>query len=324
MPRTPLTYGAALLLAGCLPAAAWGAAWEKISWTAPAAGKKQPPGVNAIAVLGRENAYLATSDGRLLHWDGRRLKAVDHPAKVSPRKFVVNAPDDVWVFGDDALSLHYDGKAWTRVDNPLSRRKLSQGRLWGAGCAAPDRCFAGTRDGRLIEWDGRKWRDARSPVDKTRIYGMQFSSPRSGWMVGEGFFARWNGKDWRKADMTDVPRMYDLAVIGNDWGWAVGDHGALFEYDGAAWKKVDVPGSLFRLRAIACASRSACWAAGEAGAVFGWDGTRWQRTRLDSPGRLTAVAVGDGTALLGGDRGALFRRAPAPPSPPTAPASEAP
>ena len=70
-------------------------------------------------------------------------------------------------------------------------------------------------------------------------------------MVGEGFFARWDGKDWKKADMTDVPRVYDLAVIGNDWGWAVGDHGALFQYDGAAWKKVDVPGSLFRLRAIA-------------------------------------------------------------------------
>ena len=36
---------------------------------------------------------------------------------------MVNAADDIWVFGDDALSLHYDGKEWTRVDNPLSRRK---------------------------------------------------------------------------------------------------------------------------------------------------------------------------------------------------------
>ena len=312
MPRRPLTCAAALLLAACLTTAAWGAAWEKVSWSAPDAGKKPPPGVNAIAILDRNNAYVGASDGRLLHWDGQRLKPMEHPAKVSPRKFVVNADDDIWVFGDDALSLHYDGKEWTRVDNPLSRRKASEGRLWGAGCAARDRCFAGTRDGRLIEWDGRKWRNARSPVDQERIYAMQFSSPHAGWMVGEGFFARWDGNDWKKADVAGVPRMYDLAVIGNDWGWAVGDHGTLFEYDGANWQKVEVPGSLFRLRAITCASRSACWAVGEAGAVFGWNGVRWERTRLGTPERLTAVAMRQGTALLAGDRGTLFRRVPAP------------
>ena len=312
MPRRPLTCAVALLLAACLTTAAWGAAWEKVSWSAPDAGKKPPPGVNAIAILDRNNAYVGASDGRLLHWDGKRLKPVEHPAKVSPRKFVVNAADDVWVFGDDALSLHYDGKEWTRVDNPLSRRKASEGRLWGAGCAAPDRCFAGTRDGRLIHWDGRKWWNARSPVDRERIYAMQFSSPHAGWMVGEGFFARWDGKDWKKVDVADVPRMYDLAVIGNDWGWAVGDHGALFEYDGANWKKVDVPGSLFRLRAITCSSRRDCWAVGEAGAVFGWNGVRWERTRLGTPERLTAVAMRQGTALLAGDRGTLYRRVPAP------------
>ncbi len=310
MPGGRLTYGAALLLAASLSTPASGAAWERVDWNAPTARKKTPPpNVNALAVLGRDNAYLGTGDGRLLHWDGARLHSVDHPAKVSPRKFVVNDADDIWVFGDDALSLHYDGKAWTRVDNPLAWRKPSQGRLWGAGCAAPDRCFAGTRDGRLIEWNGGKWRDARSPVETARIHAIQFSSPRAGWMVGDGFFARWDGKDWKKADMKDVPRMYDLAVIGDDFGWAVGDHGALFAYDGAAWKKVEAPASLFRLRAIACASRTDCWAVGEAGTALGWKGERWQRTRLGTPDRLTAVAARNGTALLGGDRGTLFRRA---------------
>lgn len=312
MPGLPLTYGAPLLIAG-LATAAWGAAWEKVSWNAPGTGQKPPPNVNAIAVLDRKDAYVGTSDGRLLHWDGKRLKPVDHPGKASPRKFVVNAADDVWLFGDDALTLHYDGKDWTRVDNPLSWRKPSEGRLWGAGCAAPDRCFAGTRDGRLMEWDGMQWRHARSPVDRERIYAMRFSSPQSGWMVGEGFFARWDGRDWKRTDVAGVPRMYDLAVIGNDWGWAVGDHGALFRYDGAAWRKVEVPGSLFRLRAIACASRSDCWAVGEAGTLLGWNGIRWQRTRLGAPERLTAVAATEGTALLGGDRGTLFQRVPATP-----------
>lgn len=306
------------MLAACLalPAwAAWAGAWEKVAWDSARKGRKPPPNVTAVGILERDRALIGTSDGRLLRWDGEGLDAMDHPAKVRPRKFVVNAPDDVWVFGDDALSLHYDGTAWTRVKNPLNRRKRSEGRLWGAGCAAPDRCFAGTRDGRLIEWNGKEWRHALSPAGKARIHAMAFPSRRSGWMVGDGFFARWDGARWKKADMRDIPRMYDVVLAGNGRGWAVGDHGAVFEYDGTAWKKTDVPGSFFRLRAVACASASDCWAAGAAGAVFGWDGTRWQRTRLGTPERFTAVAMGAGQALLAGDRGTLFRRGPSLASP---------
>lgn len=320
MPALLRIHGAVLLLAACLAMPAWAAAWEKVAWSSPRKGRKPPPNVTAVGILDRDRAFLGTSDGRLLRWDGNRLNAMDHPAKVSPRKFVVNAPDDVWVFGDDALSLHYDGTAWTRVNNPLTRRKSSEGQLRGAGCAAPDRCFAGTRDGRLIEWDGKEWRHALSPAGKARIHGMAFASLRSGWMVGDGFFARWDGTRWKKADMRDIPRMYDVVLTGNGRGWAVGDHGAIFEYDGAAWKKMDVRGSFFRLRAVACASPSACWTAGAAGAVFGWDGARWQRTRLGTPERFTAVAVRDGQALLAGDRGTLFRRGPSA----TAPRSPAP
>lgn len=312
MPAFPRIYGTVLLLVAWLALPGWAAAWEMVPWDSPRKGRKPSPNLTAVAIPDRDHAFIGTSDGRLLHWDGNRMRAMDHPAKVKPRRFVVNAPDDVWAFGDNALSLHYDGRAWTRVKNPLTRRKRSEGRLWGAGCAAPDRCFAGTRDGRLIEWDGKEWRHALSPAGKARIYGMAFASRRSGWMVGDGFFARWDGTRWEKADMRDVPRMYDVVLAGNGRGWAVGDHGAVFEYDGTAWKKTDVPGSFFRLRAVACASPTDCWAAGAAGAVFGWDGARWQRTRLGTPERLTAVAMRDGQALLAGDRGTLFRRGPSP------------
>ncbi len=323
MTPLPRTRGAALLLAACLALPVGAGAWERVAWHSPRKGNKPPPDVTAVGILDRGQAFLGTRDGRLLRWDGSRMHAVDHPARVSPRKFVVNAPDDVWVFGDDALSLHYDGTAWTRVSNPLARRKPSEGRLRGAGCAAPDRCFAGTRDGRLIEWDGKEWRHARSPAGKARIYGLAFASRRSGWMVGEGFFARWDGSRWKKSDMPDIPRMYDVVLAGDGRGWAVGDHGAIFEYDGAAWKKSAVPGSLFRLRSVACASPTECWAAGAAGALFGWDGVRWQRTRLGTPERLTALAIRDGQGFLAGDRGALFRKgpqaAPESPAPPKRP-----
>jgi len=107
--------------------------------------------------------------------------------------------------------------------------------------------------------------------------------------------------------------MYDLAFLGDDWGGIVGDHGTLLAYDGVAWKNVKVPESLFRLRAIAYASRKDCVTVGGTGSVLDWNSPQWKRKRLGTPKRPTAVVTTEGEALLGDDHDAPFWRIPATP-----------
>ncbi|MEE9550886.1 MAG: hypothetical protein V3W08_10885 [Candidatus Binatia bacterium] len=44
---------------------------------------------------------------------------------------------------------------------------------------------------------------------------MQFPSKSVGWMAGEAFFARLDGKKWKRLDI-EAPRVYDVALLGED------------------------------------------------------------------------------------------------------------
>ena len=285
--------------------------WQPIELKFPKHDDKATLNITAIGIAGPDQAYLATSRSHLYLWDGKVLEEVKHNESGNPeweiRNLVVNATDDIWAFGDNGLSIRFDGKDWNFVRNPLTGTGKRKGRLWGAACAKPDLCFAGGHSGRLIKWDGNQWDEVNSPADDARIYGMQFTSPDSGWMVGAGFFARWDGKSWEKVELEAVPRMYGLALVGQDWGWAVGDRGVFYSYDGKKWQSANVKGSLFRLRSIACSTKVECWAAGEAGVVFKWDGDDWKRIKVGTTHRLTIVQMAQATNLIGGDQATLLQ-----------------
>jgi len=299
--------GIAFLCAGIVLASEW----KPVELKFPKVDDQETSNITAVGIVGADQVYVATSRSRLYRWNGKDLEEIKHNESGDPawtvRNIVVNSEDDIWVFGDNGLSMRFDGKTWKQVRNPLTGTGKRNGRLWGAACAKADLCFAGSHSGRLIKWDGKEWDEVNSPADDARIYGIQFTAPDSGWMLGEGFFARWDGKSWQKAGLKEVPRMYDLALVGQDWGWAVGDAGAIFAYDGLNWWPMKVKGSLFRLRGIACPTKVECWAVGEAGVAFKWDGSRWERVKLGVVDRLTTVQMAASTNLIGGDKATFLR-----------------
>lgn len=82
---------------------------------------------------------------------------------------------------------------------------------------ASDSCFADTNDGGLTEWDGRISRNARGPVDNRGIFAIKFTWLPAACMVGGGFFANWDGGDWKQVNVSELPRIYDLHFLGSDW-----------------------------------------------------------------------------------------------------------
>lgn len=220
----------------------------------------------------------------------------------------MNSKRDIWGFGDDGLSLHYDGRRWKRIKNPLTGLGRRKGRLWGSACARPDLCFAGSRQERLIRWDGRRWKEVPSPVPGRRIYAMEFLSRTQGWMAGESFFARWNGRQWRRQTVR-APWIYNLAFADAKLGWAVGDKGAFFRYAGGTFARMQINGSRSRLRGVSCASPYHCWAVGNDGAAFRWDGRKWERIDLGTSRNLNEVALGHGVGFIVGDDALIFKLA---------------
>jgi hypothetical protein len=302
-----LILGVALLFAGSL----WAAGWEKVTWgDAPKTKKGDPVNGNTAAIVGKNNTFIAFASNHLVHFDGKNFKEIKHKytgkSKWDGRNFVINSEKDVWLFGDNGLAMHYNGSEWKLAKTPVTGIGRREGRLWGSGCAKPDLCFAGTRDGRLVQMDGMAWKEVKpSPADGARIYSIQCPSENMCWMAGEAFFAKWDGKAWTRADI-EAPRIYDMEILGNDFGWAVGDGGAFFKYDGKTFTKVNVKGSFFRMRGVSCESKSDCWAVGDAGAAFKWDGNGWTKVKLGTFDQLSRVKLAHGQGIIVGTKAQIY------------------
>ena len=288
--------------------------WEKLKWEGiPKTKDGAPRNTGKVGIVGKNNVWFSFSGDNLAHWDGKSFKAFKYekPGKRADiRNFVINSEKDIWAFGDNGLSLHYDGSKWKNVKNPLTGKGRREGRLWGSGCPTPKKCFSGSRSGDLVEWDGSSWKFAAKagepPAEGARIYAMQFPSKNLGYMAGEAFFAKWDGKAWKKLDV-EAPRMYDMSLLSKDYGWAVGDGGAFFKFDGKTFTRVNVKGSFFRMRGVGCLSKDNCWAVGDAGAAFNWDGKGWKKVKMGTFDRLNSVRFGHGHGFIVGQKGLILQ-----------------
>jgi hypothetical protein len=65
----------------------------------------------------------------------------------------------------------------------------------------------------------------------------------------------------------------DLRLSGSE-GWAVGNNGAMLQWNGTAWNAVP-SGTSENLYAVHCVSVNDCWAAGENSATLHWNGSAW-------------------------------------------------
>lgn len=75
--------------------------------------------------------------------------------------------------------------------------------------------------------------------------------------------------------------LQDIWGAGANDIWAVGRHGTILHWDGAAWSRTPSPTTL-DLVAVSGTGTHDVWAAGACGTVLHWDGTDWSLTTLAS------------------------------------------
>ena len=78
-------------------------------------------------------------------------------------------------------------------------------------------------------------------------------------------------------------------------GWAVGDSGAVLQWDGTNWI-AGVSNTTEDLFSIHCESASDCWAVGGNGETIHWDGSSWSQVFSGTSGFLLGVSCGSPSA----------------------------
>lgn len=178
-----------------------------------------------------------------------------------------NGADDVWVGGIAGTLMHWDGSAWTSFDLDVPEA------VWGLDVDGDDVVVVGGASGFGGEV-ARTWRgglDGFAPLDLPE-------------------------------PVADARNVFKVARHGGAV-WAVGESGLAMRDEGAGWQALPTGVTADFVTITSDGTDLVAVGGGGTGVVFEGDGDTLTQTATP-PVRLSGVVlVGDGTALVGGDRG---------------------
>lgn len=269
----------------------------------------------------------------ILRWDGIEwyewYSWSDDPPLFSVE---ISSPDDGWSVGGVYHSKlsRWNGTDWNSVSSSSSQRlnsvsMVSETTGWAAGGSGV--CQSGGISGTLLRWDGNNWSEWLATIPNRILYNVEMVSEMDGWAVGyycyfsgtppasyDSVIMRWNGSNWSYIDAPTYQTLYDVDMLSNTNGWAVGTGGVILHWNGSDWSEESSP-TTCSLRSISMTSASDGWAVGGGGygcssqpsIILHWNGSAWSEVfspvseTLNSITMLSAEegwAVGEGGTIL--------------------------
>jgi photosystem II stability/assembly factor-like uncharacterized protein len=216
-------------------------------------------------------------DSVLLHYNGDTWTPVNVPS-LAGLGFTDIAPvaaDDVWLAARDPLAasvlLHYDGRAWSRVPLPLGNAALSSLAMLNAseGWAVGGYCGCGSASGVSTTPATSTPVGPGTPIPPLRLPtqgpGGSGTGPR-GALILHYHNGVWN-EVTSPAQAKAEDYLFDIALVSDGEGWAVGFGGVLMSERGGRWLRVQ--GSWTKgLLSVGLSSATEGWAVGDQGGLL--------------------------------------------------------
>jgi hypothetical protein len=139
----------------------------------------------------------------------------------------------------------------------------------------------------LAEYASGAWR-LRHVVDSLRARSIDLLDSRHGWAVGDaGAILQFDGARWTAAHSPTEANLRSVSAVGLDDVWAVGER-VILHYDGLAWEALTPP-SDHMLNDVRMLSRDDGWAVGASGSLLRFDGRAWAAVTSSLTASLNSV-----------------------------------
>ncbi|MFI6499077.1 hypothetical protein [Nonomuraea typhae] len=312
--------------AGQTPAVALGA-WKEVAF--PKADARAD--LVAMSVTGPRAAwaggYEDTADDQagvslLMRWNGTTWAKVAVPAEfVSITALDDDGAGGVWI-ADGSLVARWSAGRWRTYepfgiarDRYFTDLAAEDGRVLLVGSTPQERAM-------VVEWDGKEFRlDQRDggelkavSLDRGHAWAVGAEPYGSGecpdvtpLILRQSPEDRKNGQGLRAVQIPEIPGgvLRDVWQVAPDDVWAVGSVGGtdkcggtpspeaplVMRWDGAAWKRVELPAWDLSLRSVTVTEDGHVWAGGRGVTLAHFDGRTWTRERPLVSGREDVVRV---------------------------------
>ena len=141
--------------------------------------------------------------------------------------------------------------------------------VWAASSTS---VIAGASGGRTVHWDGQQFTTSQLPQSTGSLWEIAAASPTEYWAVGQpaSVIHGWNGTAWVPyTSLTATGSYYGVVAPTPGFALAASTYGEVMTWNGSAWTRGAVLGSVTPYDVTAC-SPSTAWVAMGNGQIFQW------------------------------------------------------
>ncbi len=242
--------------------------------------------LQAISMVSSDEGWAVGDKGRIMHYQAGQWQEVASPTRNYLTGIAMTSPEEGWAVGLESTVLHYNKGVWEVVSEsvkPLIRGvdiDWVNGEGWIVG------------GGSIYHYQNDAWQRVASPIDDPKLdiglYAIDMVSPTEGWAVGGGtadIILHYRQGEWQpvpspvKLEPYIRQYLYDVAMVNEQDGWAVGDKGVMLHYTQGNWQLIE-PVTKQTLEAIDMVNDHEGWAVGEGGTILHYQNGVWSKTEL--------------------------------------------
>jgi len=285
----------------------WSGTWPTGAWSSftTIAPLVPPQTLRGVFLSSPTQGWAVGTSGTVLRWDGAGWTVTSSPTIRNLYSVFAVSPTDAWAVGaSDGLTadtiIRWNGASWT---GPMiapttgvyyrSIRMVSANDGWIAGTLNPT-----SQEGTLLRWNGAAWSTVRSwvTVDLNGLFMLPGGSVGSS--VGDAeTIVHWDGSIWFARTSPTSTDLNAVSMVASNDGWAVGDSGRIFRYNGMAWSHYETLPSRVNLYGLHMRASTDGWAVGAPLAMTDPSGLPFPPTILRWNGAAWTSVTPSGVAL---------------------------
>jgi cyclophilin family peptidyl-prolyl cis-trans isomerase/photosystem II stability/assembly factor-like uncharacterized protein len=255
----------------------------------------------AVDMVGRDDGWIVGQEGLLLRWQGVEWSPVESPTQQWLLDVRMLSPGEGLAAGTGGTILQYVDGTWSRM------RTTSGATVFGLDMVREGDGWYGWAvgsGGTILRSEGGPWSVEQEVGASVTLHAVDMMSTTEGWAVGEDFdgsayagvLLHYEAGTWSAVGGVRARRLFDVAMVSMEEGWAVGEGGILWHTDGGEWRAVPGPNCFGVGEAVTMLSPEDGWvvghATGRSGALIlrrigGGTATPW----LPPPPTATATAT---------------------------------
>ena len=241
--------------------------------------------------------WAVGSDGAILRQQGGQWLSTPSGTRNVLYGIWGPSPDFLVAVGAKGTLLHGNGQTWETKDSPTTATLRA---VWGR--SAND-IYAVGDGGTILHYDGARWSLQDSGTQRN-LHGIS-GNASTVMAVGQwGTVLSLRDGRWVPMALGAQPSLKAIAVDATGQAVAVGDIGALWEFDGTGWVSAN-SGTNHGLLTVARVGQ-AWWVAGSEGTILTKTQASWHKQK-SGPAQLMGVGLGEqGQVLIVGALGTVY------------------